>query len=262
MNQHTKPSKIIFLLGIVSLLASLFWLFAYRWIQNPNLFADPYTWGPLIGIFMVFVPMLVVSLALLRRRLYQYLILAIVGALYLLFFGIALFTVGTLIIWALFFVYAVYSVNHELVSRYKISYEVLMQRSLTLLIMPLLIMVSVAYYNTPGIQKIAQAQKLPDSVQEVARYVANYVAVQQSVPIQDRAYVTQQVITQFTLLLKPYFKFFPPIIAFGLFLALQSLSFIFVTIGTVIGIMLFSLLRVSGLFTTEEYEVKAERILF
>lgn len=61
-------------------------------------------------------------------------------------------------------------------------------------------------------------------------------------------------------LLDRYGRYLPPVIAFGLFLVLWGLSFIFVYAGLLVAWLIFKLLKVTGFVKIETVEVPAERI--
>ena len=70
--------------------------------------------------------------------------------------------------------------------------------------------------------------------------------------------VTQEVIREFNLWLEPYFQYAPPVLAFGLFLVLWGVGWIFIWLSVFIGLLIFQILKKAKFFRIEERNVKAE----
>jgi len=70
--------------------------------------------------------------------------------------------------------------------------------------------------------------------------------------------VTSRTFQQINNLLKPYFQYAPPLLAFGLFLVLWGLSWIFVWLSVLVGMGMFWVLKKTGMVRIEERDVKAE----
>lgn len=87
-----------------------------------------------------------------------------------------------------------------------------------------------------------------------------------ALPPQERQQAENQIInqiwTQATDFLGPYFQYLPPILAFGLFLILQGLSFIFVWLAVAVSIFLFWAMKKSGLVRIGIEQKEAETVEF
>ncbi|MEK7603954.1 MAG: hypothetical protein AAB461_02425, partial [Patescibacteria group bacterium] len=75
--------------------------------------------------------------------------------------------------------------------------------------------------------------------------------------IAETARVTVQQINN---LLSPYFQYAPPLLAFGLFLILLGLNWIFVWLSVLAGVGIFWILKKTGFIMIKEYDIKGERL--
>lgn len=77
---------------------------------------------------------------------------------------------------------------------------------------------------------------------------------------QVESQTVSQVLEQFTVFLGPYIQYLPPILAFGLFLILQGLSFIFVWLAVLISVLLFWTMKKSGFIRIQVVQKEAEEL--
>ncbi len=137
-----------------------------------------------------------------------------------------------------------------------------------MVIMPILIMISFAFFFSPNVQASAENKQLPPTFKQVIRTVMSGFLggeLEKLSPAereQTEAQLVEEVFSRFNQLLGPYFRFFPPILAFGLFLILQGLSIAFVWLGVGISMLLFALLKRSGLVRIELVKKDAEKLQF
>ena len=132
------------------------------------------------------------------------------------------------------------------------------------LITSILILVSFGYFLSSGVQQIVDKKELPGAVRKTVQVVVgSYVSenLEHENP-SLRAQVTEGVLNQITNFLKPYFVFFPPVFAFGLFLILQGLSAIFIWLAIVMALLVFWLLKLLKLVKIEKESKEAEIINF
>src|SRR3989344_1720239 len=61
--------------------------------------------------------------------------------------------------------------------------------------------------------------------------------------------------------LKPYFQFAPPLLAFGLFLVLWGLSWFFIWLSVLVGMLIFWILKKTKMVIIKEKDVKAEMLV-
>ena len=73
--------------------------------------------------------------------------------------------------------------------------------------------------------------------------------------------ITSNVFQQLNSFLKPYFRYAPPLLAFGLFLILWGLSWFFVWLSVLVGMGIFWILKKTGIVRIEEKDVKAEVLI-
>lgn len=128
----------------------------------------------------------------------------------------------------------------------------------------LLIAVSVVYFSTPAVQASAQRGQLPTMVSRAVQTAAQRVAALElkdlspAQRLQAEKEVSNIVLRQINLWLKPYIQYLPPVLAFGLFLVLSAFSFIFHPLAALIASGIFSLLKTVGFVSVAEKEAKAE----
>jgi len=142
-----------------------------------------------------------------------------------------------------------------------------MRRGLPHIILPILIMISFGYFFSPKVQLQAANKELPPTVKQViektvVNFLGDDVKKELSPEEQERALtqLVNQVTNQFVSFIGPYFRFMPPILAFGLFLILQSLSIIFIWISIAFSILLFWIFKLTGLVKIKIVTREAEEL--
>lgn len=124
-----------------------------------------------------------------------------------------------------------------------------------------LVVISFAYFLSSDVRSIVKNEELPFGLTETVKVVVdNYVGEQASPQL--RVQVAQEAIQQINHFLKPYFKFFPPLLAFGLFLALQGVSFIFLWLSLLLSFLIFNLLKACHWAVLIKSPKEAETIVF
>ncbi len=128
----------------------------------------------------------------------------------------------------------------------------------------ILILVSFVYFLNSGIREEAKKNELPNFVRQTVQVVVgNYI--DESLEARNpslRAQLTEKALDQLTNYLRPYFVFLPPVLAFGLFLILQGLSFVFVWMSLILAMLIFSILKLLKLVTIKKEMKEAEVINF
>jgi hypothetical protein len=115
---------------------------------------------------------------------------------------------------------------------------------------------------------VSTSRQLPPTVKQVVETtVGNFLGQQvQSLPPQQQQQaknqIVSQVLEQMTIFAQPYLKFLPPILAFGLFLVLEGLSFIFIWLSVLFGWLIFIVLKKSGFFRISIAQKEAEQLEF
>ena len=124
-------------------------------------------------------------------------------------------------------------------------------------------MISFAAYQGPLLNEIKDAQQLPSQAQIFFKQIVEGTVGQKiKAPAEQRNWIineiASQTLQQINGVMKPYFQYAPPILAFGLFLILWGLSFIFIWLGILVGMILYWILKKTHVVRVEEREVKAE----
>lgn len=259
--------KKIGIIAVVTTVSAVFWLYTKPWIDSPFRFSDVSVWlVPLITL-IILAPIIVLALMLFKSWLWEFIIIAGVALPFVAVFHTSWLYLTGVVILFLLFIYTDRNTNQELNERTKINSRAIMRRGLNTVITGILVVVSFAYFLSSGVQESANNKELPPTIQQVIiTTVGNFLGPQtgQLSPqqrIQSEDAVIAEVISEFTRILGPYFKFFPPILAFGLFLVLRGLSFVFIWFSVWLGQLIFWILRKTEFVTIEEKEVKAEALV-
>lgn len=260
--------KKVILLGAVAVAAGLFWFWVKPWVASPTRFSDTGVWlKPLITIGLLS-SVLGLNFLLLKNKWLKILASAVSGLPFFAVFGFSQFYLGAFALLLLFHWYAIKNFDAESAERIKINIRASMQRGLPRVITPYLILISFAFFFSSGVQASAAAKELPPTVRQVVEKTVGVFLGQeiQALPPQERKpaenKIVDQVLAQFNEFLGPYFKYFPPILAFGLFLVLQGLSFILVWLAVVISALLFWVLKIAGWVKIKILQKEAEELEF
>ncbi|MEX1063841.1 MAG: hypothetical protein WD898_00375 [Candidatus Paceibacterota bacterium] len=260
-----KRLALIIIVGIASI---IFWSWVGPWVASPTKFAQESVWlKPLLSLG-VLTALLGLAFMLLKNILWRIVASVITGLPFFVIFGFNKFYLlafGSLI---LLHLYAMKNIRAEVEQRTEIDIRIIMRRGLGMVIMPILIMVSFAFFFSPNVQASAKDNQLPPTFKQVIRTVmAGFLGGElEELPPEEREQtetaIVEEVFNRFNDFLGPYFKYFPPILAFGLFLILQGLSIAFVWLGVGISALLFLVLKRSGLVRIELVRKDAEKLQF
>lgn len=252
----------------VGVVAWLFWLWVEPWVASPTRFADYGLWlKPLIALG-VLSSLIGFALMFLKNFGARVLVSVMAGTPFLFVFGFNQYVLGAFVLMLLLHLYAVGNIREQATQRIKVNIREIMNHGLPMVITPLLVLVSFAFYFSPSVQSSAKTKQLPPTVKQmVERTVSGFLGQEiQSLPLQERKQAENQlvseVIKQLTAFAEPYFKFFPPILAFGMFLILQGLSFIFVWIGVAISVLLFWVLKRADFVRLKIVQKETEELEF
>ena len=198
------------------------------------------------------------------HRILSFTISFIVGILFLVGFGYTWLNLLAVIIFWLCNVWAQERAVSEVTQRVKIN----MMRTLTLTLMPIVlgffVIASFAAYQSNFADKIKDSKQLPSQAEVFFRSAIDTMfgsnlgpdnSRQRQVAVNTVAAGTFQSINLF---LRPYFQWAPPLVAFGLFLVLWGLSWIFVYAAMVVALIVFWILKKTKMVRIEERDVKAE----
>ncbi len=258
--------KKILLLVVVFIVAIFFWFAIKSWVGGVVKFTDPGVWlTPLIAL-LILASVTAISLVLIDDRLYSILVPFLIGLGFLIVFNFNTLYPGTFSALILFQLYGGKLLREEVTERNRINLRVILRRGMPWVILPLLIMVSFAFYLDPRIQAAGGTNELPSTIKQViSQTVTNFLGRElQSLPSAERQsaenQITNQVINTFTDFLKPYFKYTPPVLAFGLFLILQGLSLVFVWLSVWLGMAIFLMLKKINFVRIIEKTTMAEEL--
>ncbi len=250
----------------VGIFACLFWFWAKPWIDSPARFLQVGIWLKPLIMFAVLTSAIGLSFLLIKDRTLKILTSALAGLPFFFVFGFNQFYLGAFVLMILLFMYAMRNIQAETGGRTKINVRIIMQRGLPRIVTAMLVMISFAFFFSPNIQASAKNKQLPPSFKQVIeRTVDSFLGGQvENLSPQERQRVesqtVSQVLEQFTVFLGPYIQYLPPILAFGLFLILQGLSFIFVWLAVGISVLLFWVFKRAGFVRLKIVQKEAEEL--
>src|SRR3989344_4425224 len=255
------------LIILVWILSVLFWVWAKPWIENPlRLSWDERIWLKPLIMLVIFVAVQGLALLLVGSRPWRWGVTLVSALPYFIVFEFGGFYWAALPVMILLQMYAGHAIHTEVAERTKVNIYHIMERGLPSLVTSLLVMISLAFFLSPSTQASVQRQELPPATKTIVEKSVSILAgeqLQNLPPDQRRSFLNQatgEVLKQFNNILKPYFKYFPPILAFGLFLILQGLSFIFVWLAIAVAMGLFWIIKKSGLIRIRMVQKEAEEL--
>lgn len=256
--------KLITSNALIALLA--WWFFRYiDYVFNvitPESFYFDFELSAIV-IFIVLVSVISLGLAIFRKKRLALASAGVAGVIYLLIFGwnyINLVGVGLA---SLFLLFARRAGVEEIDQRTKINSWMIVRRSAPGVVLAFFVLISFAAFQSPVAKGIAEAEQLPSASGQLVRSIVDSIVGNQiEATGQEKENIITQVsnetIKQFNNILNPYFKYAPPLLAFGLFLILWGLSWIFVWLAVLVGMGIFWILQKTGFVKIEERDVKAE----
>lgn len=220
-----------------------------------------------LGAFIWLVAILVLGYILFQQRRWSLTTTAVIGLMFLVIFGWNWLNLVAVGIFSVFNLWSANRVRREIVERKIMNIPDTFYHGLTAVVLGLFVMISFAAYQSPLLSQIEKANALPSQTQTFFHQVADKFIgprLDTQNPAERKYLVGQiagQAYQQVNQFLKPYFRFAPPLLAFGLFLVLSGLSFIFIWLGMVVGMFLFWILKKTGVVKIEERDVKAEVLI-
>ena len=259
-------AKIIGIITTVTLVALGFWFSAEPWVNSAIKFADWRIW--IVPALLMVLTGSLVSLAymLLPQKRLKLLLAALIGGAFLVVFGFWYLDLLAFFMILLFHLFAIRNIQFETQERLKIHVGQVIKRGIGAVMIPLYIALSFAYFSSPSIQVRAQNADLAPNLKQVVSEVVNkFLAkeLNQASPEEREAassYAIERTYNYFVSYFSPYRNYFPPVLAFGLFLILVGLGFILHRLSTWLGMGIFSLLKASNFVIIEKREITAESI--
>lgn len=252
-----------------SLIAFLSWQF-FRYVDyvlnviTPDSFSFDFEALAVVN-FIILVSVISLALAIFRKKKWTLATSGVVGLVYLLTFGwnyINLIGVG---ITALLFLYARHDGVEEIEQRTKINSRMIVRRSASPVVMALFLLVSFAAFQSPVARGIAEARQLPSAGEQLIRSITESVVGGQIPAGPEKESIINQVsnetFKQVNNILKPYFQYVPPLLAFGLFLILWGLSWFFIQLSVFFGMLIFWILKKIGFIKIEKYNIEVEKLI-
>lgn len=262
-------NKIYKIIGANTLIAFLAWGF-FRYVDyvlnviTPDSFS--FDFEPMaVANFVVLVSVISLGLAVFRKKRWTLVMAGVVGSMYLLTFNwdyINLIGVG---ITVLLFLYARHDGVEEIDQRTKINPRTVVRRCASPVVMALFLLISFAAFQSPVAKGIAEAGQLPSASRQFMRSIVDSIIGSQiEASGQEKENIINEVsgriFQQINNLLKPYFQYAPPLLAFGLFLILWGLNWIFVWLSALLGMLTFWILKKTGFIKIEKYNIEAEKL--
>lgn len=259
-------TKKISIIAAVTIIAILFWLSLVPWLREGAKFQHVSVWLPPLLALCVLAGSMAIGILLLDQKRWWALMAFLAGAPILVLFGIQYIYLVFLGFLALFVLVAGHNMKRELLERYKLDVGVMARAGMRSIVMPFLIGISFVYYFSPQLQTRAKDGLFPQSFQQtIAVGVQKFVEGSGEAPpgYNTKTAANQAVDNTFGRIntyLRPYQAYLPPLLAFGLFIILLGLGFLFNWLGTLVARLWFVILRKSGFVIIEEKDVKAETI--
>ncbi len=258
--------KRIALIGAVAASSTIAWAVTHVWLNQPERFSGIMTilWPALAFIGMGAVVAL--AFVLMEHTWDRLAGILMSWATFILFWPADVWYVSVLPLFLAFWWIASRDIRHDLVDRRKVRIAATLERGMKFVLMGSFVMVSLGFYLLPSSQSITVGE-VSESVQESIEGAYNNPLIEQqlsqlpvSVQAQFRRNVGQYIDETIRTWLSPVRKFIPPILAFGLFLTLWSVSFMLRIPAVWVGRELFRLLKRSGFVKITEGSVQAETL--
>ncbi len=245
--------------ALVLLLSWEFWRYLSYLFNSPKPDFEP------AGIvnFILLSSVLAIGLTLFRKKWHALLFGATHGFFYLIYFGFNLLNLlGVAVLIGLLF-FSRLQINSELNERFKINSRVILRRGLMGVVVGIFVLISFAAYQSPLAKEIERSQKLPSGTEVFIRdIVANTIGPRVEGGEAEKqntiSQITSETFREIDTFLKPYFQYAPPLLAFGLFLVLWGLSWLFVWLSVLLGMLIFWILKKINFVRIEEKDVRSE----
>jgi len=249
----------------VLILALMFWGYGSR-VSSDVFYGNRFD-GVAVLYFVLLLTAVVMGIALFKKKIWALTLSGIVGIIYLFQFG---FTELNLLGAGIFLLLGLHSLSNsksEINQRLKINTKRIFQSGAWPLITGLFILISFAVYQSPFSEELEKSERLPSASQNFIRSVVEQTIGNQIQTNNEREkqniinQIANETFGEFNVFLKPYFKYAPPILAFGLFLILWGLSWIFIWLSVLFGILIFWILKKTNFVKIEKKQVEAEALV-
>ncbi len=250
---------------VVLILALLFWGYGSS-VSSDVLFGQAFD-GLAVFYLILLLTFTAMGVAFFQRKVWALSLTGIIGLIYLFQFGFSLlnlFGVGILMLLGL---YSCANSGTEISQRTKINIRRVVQSGAWPIVLGLFILVSFAVYQSPMVQNLKNANSLPSQSETFIKSIVQNIVSRETKKLNAKesqniiTQVSQKAIGDLNLFFRPYLKYTPPILAFGLFLILWGLSWIFIWLSVLLGMLIFWILKKTKVVSIEERDIKAEVLI-
>lgn len=255
-------AKILGWHGVVAVLAWKLWDYG-RYVSFNSVTGINFEPAAVLN-FVLLAGLMALGYGLFRKKIWPVSVSGAVGLLFLGYFGFTPLNLLGIGLFILLNLYAQTNVVRELSQRIKINIRQSLRAGLFPVVMAFFLIISFAAYQSPVAKTVEKNQTLPPAGENIIKIVVETIVIGEQIPggSQEKENtvnkITGEVFRQINEWLKPYFKYAPPLVAFGLFLILWGLSWFFVWLSVLLGMLIFWILKKSGVVRIEERDVKAE----
>lgn len=155
-------------------------------------------------------------------------------------------------------------ISSEIKERIKMNSRVLLRKCMSHFVIGILMLVAFAAYQSPAIDEFKNIQELPSATGEFIKNVVGNVfgaQLDNLGPTQKNTVIEQtskEVHGEINVVLRPYMKYIPPALAFGIFLVLWGFAWFFIWLAVFIGMIVFYVLKRLNFFRIQEEDAKVE----
>ena len=263
----SKQNKFILWCVMVAVTSFWMWVSVHSWLQSSLFEVNPNIISIISGLFVTLLSLLAIGLVLFQNRLLSVYLGLISGVTYLVLFGISNLNLVGVFMLVMLFYHAQDIVRGEMTERIKMNSWVLLRKGSTNFIVAFFVLMSFGAYQSPAIESFKNISELPSATNVFIKTVAGQTLKGQLSQVEpaQRDVVLNQVAREITresnLWLKPYFQYAPPALAFGLFLVLWGIGWVFTWLSVFLGMGMFWILQKAKFFAIAEIDVKAEKIV-
>ncbi len=216
--------------------------------------------------FVLLISLMVLGYALFQKKIWSVSVSGAVGLLFLGYFGFTSLNLLGVGLFVLLNLYSRANAVSEITERNKINIRRSLNTGLFPVVMAFFLIISFAAYQSPAIKNLKNAKQLPSQSEVfiktiIEKTAGGYVQGNPNEKLGIINQISSQTLQSLNNFLRPYFKYAPPVVAFGLFLILWSLSWIFVWLSVLLGMLIFWILKKTQIVRIEEKDVKAEVLI-
>lgn len=256
--------KRIAIIVVPVLFSFLFWFLAKPWVENLHKFSDIDVWLWPLVILICAASTASLAYALLPQRRLGLIIATCIGAGYLGVFGwhwLNLIAAGLIVV---FHAVSIRYTHSEITSRVTLDVNRIVRHGMGYILVSMLLAISFGYFLSPSVQERARTVTVPPTFREIASKTFDAFLKTEDGSAYEKQQIKNEALTKLYDLyerqLSPYTKYFPPVLAFGLFIGLWGSSFILIPLSVWVAYLLFLLLRTTGFVSLTKEMVEAERI--